>query len=113
MKRLATHTLTLLVGVVLGLLLSGCASTRITQVSGTEFLNRAKEIEGLSSFSWMAYIGRSGQRAYLESGHPAFLGSGTQTTVLWTPLSELPDDIAEQLKAGNPPWKPWHSQSNR
>jgi hypothetical protein len=23
----------------------------------------------------------------------------------WTPLSELPDDIVKQLRAGNPPWR--------
>lgn len=109
MKRLAiSASILLLIAVVLGLVISGCASTRIKPVSGSEFMDRAGKIEEISSFSWITYIGCSGQRAYLESGHPAWLRKGTQTTVLWTPLSELPDDIAKQLKAGKPPWKPWN-----
>ncbi|MCP4379186.1 MAG: hypothetical protein GY794_23820 [bacterium] len=76
-------------------------------------MNRAKEIEAVNSAKWMTYIGISHQRVYLESGHPAFVGGGTRTTVFWTPLSELPDDIAKQLKAGNPPWKSGHSQTQQ
>jgi hypothetical protein len=57
----------------------------------------------------MAYIGHSHQRAYLESGHPAFVGKGTKTIVLWTPLSESPDELVKKLKAENPPWKPNYS----
>ena len=107
MKTLATHTLTLLVGVTIGVLLSGCAATRIKQLSGTDFVAQAKQMELVSSLDWTTYIGNSKQRAYLEYGHPAFVESGTRTTVYWVPLSELPDDVVQQLKAGDPPWKPW------
>lgn len=113
MKTIPTYTLTLLVGVIAGVLLSGCAGTRIKQLSGMEFQNRAKEMEVVSSFSWMTYIGHSHQRAYLESGHPAFVGKGTRTTVLWTPLSELPDELVQKLKAGTPPWTPWSFNTNK
>ena len=106
-KNIATYTLVLLAGLSIGIILPGCAGTRIKQLSGTEFQNRAKEIEIANSFNWMTYIGHSHQRAYLESGHPAYIGKGTKTIVLWTPLSELPDELVKKLKAENPPWKPW------
>jgi len=61
----------------------------------------------------MTYIGNSRQRAYLEYSHPAFVGKGTRTTVFWTPMSDLPDDLVQKLKAGNPPWKPWEFNTNR
>jgi hypothetical protein len=32
--------------------------------------------------------------------------------VYWTPLSDLPADIASQLKSGNPPWQPWRPETN-
>ena len=113
MKRIITCTLTLFVVISLGFLLLACPMTRIKQVSGTEFLSQAKEMEVVSSFNWTTYIGCSQQRAYLESGHPPLIGKGSRTTVFWTPLSELPDDIAKQLQAGTPPWKPWRSESNK
>ena len=113
MKRIATHSVAVLVGVIAGIILSGCAGTRIKRLSGPEFVNRAQQIEQVSSFSWMTYIGSSRQRAYLEFGHPAFVGKGTRTTVFWTPMSELPDDIVQELKEGNPPWKPWEFNTNK
>ena len=70
---------------------------------------KAAGIEQVSSFQWTSYIGVSGDRAYLEYGRPAFIGSGPSTTVYWTRLSELPDDTSRKLKAGDPPWKPWGS----
>ena len=117
MKRIATHSLVALIGVAVGLLLSGCASTRIKRLSGADFLNQAEQMKQITSFHWTSYIGSSAQRAYLEFGRPSYLyniiGKGTRTTVYWTELSELPEDIAGQLKAGNPPWKPWWTETNK
>lgn len=113
MKRIATHTMALLVGIAAGLLLSGCASTRVKRLSGSEFMNQAGQIEQHNSFHWTAYVGSSAQRAYLEFGYPAFIGDGVRTTVFWTPLSELPDGISKKLKEGIPPWKPWYSKTNK
>jgi hypothetical protein len=107
MKRMTTRTLPLVVAVSIGLMFSGCAATQIKQLSGTDFVAQAKQMEFVSSYDWTAYIGKSKQRAYLEYGHPALIGSGMQTTVYWVPLSELPDDVVQKLNAGNPPWKPW------
>ena len=112
MKRIATYTMTLIVGIATGLVLSGCASTRIKQLSGAEFVDQADEIEQMNSFHWTTYVGRSSQRAYLEFGHPAFIGKGVRTTLFWTPLSELPDEISKKLKEGDVPWKSWHSGTN-
>lgn len=112
-KAVTPHAAAVLIGVTAGLSLSGCAGTGIKRLSGAEFVSRARQIEQVSSFSWLTYIGNSGQRAYLESGHPAFVGAGTRTTVFWTPLSDLPDELAQQLKAGTPPWTPWASTTNK
>ena len=117
MKRIATHSLAVLTGVIIGLILTGCASTQIKQLSGANFVVQAQRMEQISSFHWITYIGSSKQRAYLEFGRPSLLyniiGKQTRTTVYWTELSELPEDIAGQLKAGNPPWKPWWTETNK
>jgi hypothetical protein len=112
-KRIATHAGAVLVGIIAVLLLSGCADTRIKQVSGSEFMKQAGQIEQMNSFHWTTYVGNSSQRAYLEFGYPAYIGEGVRTTVFWTPLSELPEDVAQKLKAGTPPWKPWQSETNK
>lgn len=88
-------------------MLSGCAGTRIKQLTGPEFLEEAKHTDQLNSFMWTGYIGSSHQRAYLEYGHPAFIGKGMSVTILWTPLEELPSNIVAQIKAGSPPWTNW------
>jgi hypothetical protein len=94
-------------GFWIAVILSGCAGTNIKRLSGTEFLNQANRIEEASSFYWTTYIGISKKRAYLEYGYPAFIGDGMRTTILWAPLAELPEPIAQQLKAGSSPWKNW------
>jgi hypothetical protein len=103
----------LLAGVVLAFSLSGCASTKIERLSGQEFLRQANQISQMNSFQWTSYVGSSPDRAYLEYGYPALIGRGARITVYWTFLSELPSDIAAQLKAGNPPWTPWQPATNR
>ena len=113
MKKMVTYVAVLLVGLAGGVLLCGCASTRIERLSGEEFMGRAGAGKMISSFHWTSYVGCSSQRAYLEHGSAPFAFRGSRTTVFWTPLSELPKDIAEQLRAGDPPWKPRHSQTNR
>ena len=99
--------LVLVTGLAAGFALSGCAGTRIKQLSGKAFLEKAEGIRQMNSFVWYHYIGASSQRAYLEYGHPAFIGNGISTTVYWTPLSELPASLVTQLNSGNPPWTNW------
>ena len=111
MKRITTHSLILAVGIAVGIVVSGCASTQIKRLSGTEFVTQAEQMEEVSSFHWTTYIGISSQRAYLEYGQPAFIGKGGRTTIYWVPLAELPKNIAAGIEAGRVPWKPWHSQT--
>lgn len=112
MKSISTHVMTLLVGIGIGIVLSGCASTTIKRLSGQDFIKQAGQIEQLNSFHWTSYVGNSPGRAYLEFGYPTPFGKGSRTTVYWAPLSELPTEIAQQLNDGNPPWKPWRPQTN-
>lgn len=112
MKRIATHILAAAAGVTIGFFLSGCASTQIRRLSGADFVQQAKQTEQISSLIWTTYIGSSGQRAYLELMQPALIGKGVRTTIFWTPLPELPDEVAIRLKEGNPPWAPWYTQTN-
>ena len=116
MKRIAPLSLAVVFGVIIGIILTGCTSTRIEQISGADFVVQAKRMEQISSFHSTIYIGSSNQRAYLEFRRPSLLyniiGKRTRTTVYWTELSELPEDIADQVKAGNPPWKHQHSETN-
>lgn len=93
-----------------GLLLAGCAGTKIMQLSGQDFLKQAEQTNQISSFNWTSYIGCTDQRAYLEYGYPAMLGNGTRVTVYWTPISELPSNVVAQIKAGAPPWKNWRDR---
>jgi hypothetical protein len=90
--------------VICGLVLSGCAGTRIKQVTGEEFMNRATPSPIVNSAFWQSYIGCSGSKAYLEYGCPAFIGAGVRTTVYWTPISQLPNNIVEQIKSRKPQW---------
>jgi len=63
------------------LALAGCACTRIKQLSGDEFQKQAQKCSLMESFQWTTYVGISQQNAYLEYGHPAFIGKGTSTTI--------------------------------
>lgn len=108
MKKIANNLTKLMAGMLACLLLACCASTRIKSLSGPDFINQAQQIEQINSFYWVTYLGASNRRAYLEYAYPAFIGGGSRVTVFWTPLSELPDDVTQKLKAGTPPWKPWN-----
>lgn len=113
MKRiLISGVVTLTVGAVI-LVLTGCASTRIKQLSGDEFQKQAQQCNLLESFQWTSYVGTSHQNAYLEYGYPAIIGKGMRTTVFWTPLSELPGNLVAQMKAGTPPWTNWNVTAHK
>jgi hypothetical protein len=101
--------LILTIGTTLGLvittsLLLGCASTRVKKLSGQHFLQKAAQTDILGSYVWTSYIGNTHDKAYLEYGHPALIGSGMKVTVYWTPLSELPSNIVARIKNGAQPW---------
>lgn len=106
MKRIATHSLATVVGIAIGILLSGCASTRIKHVNAQEFVERAKVIEQMNSAMWMTYVGSSHSRAYLEFQDMLTLSGKPATVVYWTELDGLPKQLADQLKMGTSPWTP-------
>lgn len=115
MKKAAlfTHAAALLAGAALGLLLAGCVGTTLQRLSGEDFIRQANRISELNSFDWTCYVGHSPTRAYLEYGYPAPFGKGTRTRLYWTFLSELPPDLAAELRLGRPPWKPWQPSPNK
>ena len=80
---------------ILGVLSAGCTGTSIWELSGDEFVRKTSQVGELNSFNWVFFVGCSEQRAYLETGHPAFIGGGVKTTVYWASISELPRDIVE------------------
>ena len=103
-QRITTITCGLILAATM---LSGCAGTTIKRLTGPEFMEQARHTDELNSFMWTGYIGSSHQRAYLESGHPAFIGEGMSVTIFWTPLDELPSNIVAQIKTGSRPWTNW------
>jgi hypothetical protein len=107
MKTKLIIGISIAVGVAASVFLAGCACTRIKQLSGAEFQKQAGQCEQMNSFNWTSYIGVSQQRAYLEYGYPALVGSGMRTTVYWTPLADLPSNVVRQLRTGSPPWTNW------
>jgi hypothetical protein len=93
---------------------TGCATTSLQHLSADEFLEYAKEIEVISSGSWIEYVGISNDRAYLEFNTLfVWFGGDKKTTVYWTELNELPPSVAKQLNDGTPPWAPWDKQKFR
>jgi uncharacterized protein YxeA len=105
MKKMVIGLLSVILLAVGAVLMAGCASTTIKHLAGPEFIKQAKEMEMVNSFKWTSYIGKGSDRVYLEYGHPAFIGKGVKVTVYWTALSELPSELADQLRDGQCPWK--------
>ena len=105
-KRLILLSLTILLVTGVALIV-GCASTSIKRLPADRFIAKAQGVRWPGSFVWATYVGASHQRAYLEEGHPAFIGNGIITTVYWTPLSEFPTNLAAQIRQGRPPWTNW------
>ena len=82
----------------------GRASSGVMRVSGSEFLDYARQIGMPQSVFGAEFIGFTGTRVYIEYWKGIqFLGP--QYTVIWTPLSELPPDIAQKLRDGKNPWE--------
>jgi hypothetical protein len=82
--------------------LSGCST--LSQVSGSAFMEQAKHIGALESAQSTTYIGATTSRVYLEHWTASVLSSKGTTTVIWTPLSELPPSVVSKIKEGVNPW---------
>ncbi len=80
----------------------GCAN--VYKLDASNFLKQAKQIGEIHTVKNTEMIGVSGDRVYLEYWNkPLLFGSGI--TVYWTCLSGLPSGLADELKAGENPWK--------
>jgi len=86
-------------GVVAVMFLTGCACTRIRQVSGHEFLERAKQCNVTGNVEKVTFTGITMENAYLRYEYPASIGNGKIITLYWTPLSELPRHRLAELKS--------------
>ena len=113
MKTTLTHTLAVLAGISAGVILVGCASTRIKHLESVQFIERANVIEQMNSAMWMTYVGSSHGRAYLEYQDMLTVSGKPATVVYWTELEGLPQNIADALKTGTPPWIPWQLTNER
>jgi len=100
-RRIGQVTLVLSV-----LMVCGCSTSRLRRVSGTTFMRYGEEIGGMNSAYWVTYVGANHARAYMEFGRPSFPFAKREVwNVLWTPLSDLPPELAAQLREGADPWK--------
>lgn len=117
MKQVTTGAVLVLIGIAIGIALAGCASTRIKHVTGAAFVERAEYVELPASLGKTAYIGVSDDRVYIEEQYfAAWISQFTRkpmTTVVWTHLQDLPPELAQRLKVGDPPWKPWAWNDNK
>ena len=87
---------------------SGCSGP--THVSGAKFI-MAAERSPVPTYS-SHYLGATGSRAYqLESQMWPFIGF--RETIVSTKLSELPPEVASELKAGTNPWSFERMQKRR
>jgi hypothetical protein len=98
--------------IVACLLLSACASkTSIEYVNAELFLERAKRMNHAFSAEDAIFIGTTPNRAYLEyTTCITFFTKSPATIVCWVELDKLPPEVAEKIKAGQPPWVPFDYQ---
>jgi hypothetical protein len=105
--KFATKALLILGGLAVAALttVSCMCQPRIRHLSADEFILQAREVERINSMHWDAYIGSTHSRAYLEHGGVPPFEWCDNTVVYWTELDQLPPGLAEQLRAGERPWK--------
>lgn len=104
---------TVIAVVTLLVILLGCSGTSIKHVSAEDFLKKAKQIEQMNSATWTTYIGSTENRAYLEYADVIAIGQKKRTIVYWTEIDNLPKDIADKLRRGISPWKPWQNGAKK
>jgi hypothetical protein len=78
----------------------GCSG--LHQISADKFVAKMNTPPDVGSVQVhrVSYIGASGSRAYLEEWDMGLFYSSTD--VLWTPLSELPEDVVAKLRSPAP-----------
>ena len=96
---------------LLAVALSGCSTNRFVHLDAQGFQQQAERMEQPESLLRYSYIGTSVDRVYLEQIDSLSLRSKPTTTVFWTELNELPEDIRAQLQLGESPWTPWNQKA--
>lgn len=96
---------------ILGLILSGCSSTNLKHVDAETFLRYAEPRSSMT-LEFPIYIGSTRDNVYLEfKNYMTFFRKAPVTTVYWTELDSLPNEISEMIKSGQSPWIPFdHKQ---
>lgn len=96
-------------------LLNSCASvTSIKHVNSEKFLKKAELMNGWNSAEGSVLIGTTRERVYLEyQTGITFFTKSPATTVYWTELDNLPDDIVEKIKVGMSPWVSFDCKNNK
>jgi|APTNR8051073442_1049403.scaffolds.fasta_scaffold06997_3 hypothetical protein len=98
---------------VLALAAGGCANTGIRHVDADEFVRQAKSMEYANSASGAFYIGASPTRVYVERTGLYRLIRLHDAMVYWTELDGLPKDVADTIRSGRCPWKPWQDEMQK
>ncbi len=88
------------------LIFPSCSYERVKHIDARKFIETAKEMEIISSFETITYLGITKDRAYLEYQ----LGNHNFTIIYWTELDSLPNHIQSKMKSGNNPWCPWYQK---
>ena len=58
------------------------------------------------------FIGTTKDRAYLEyTTAITFFRKGPDTIICWINLDDLPKNVSDKIKAGEPPWVPFNHKN--
>ncbi len=80
---------------------AGCSSDG--RIGGEEFLRRARFERTPEPMHSSRLVGVSGDRAELEVWDE-LASSNPKRRIVWCPLSDLPAEIANELRSGKSPW---------
>jgi hypothetical protein len=99
LRRLLKIAGAVVAALLLLLLIDQCWQVR--RLGADQFIRKAENISVVSTTSATTYVGVAGDRVYLQ-----YWQMGRWSRILyWTSLRELPSDLQEQLRSGDPPWK--------
>ena len=89
---------------ILALGLAACGGSRLKHLDADEFLEQGRRTQMAESMRWTTYVGSTYTNAYIEEGRLSSIGKKGKTTVFWTEVDGLPEDVAEKLRDGVDPW---------
>ena len=103
----------LLVLVMIVYLFSNAHADSIEHITAEDFLKKVECIGIPGSVTLTTFIGATRTRVYLEYetvvtlAHILHLKKEPTYTVYWIGLDELPKEVSEKIKSGQPPWIPF------